>query len=114
LRHGDVLSPLIFNFALEYPIRKVQEKQEGVSLNGTHQFLVDDDDDDIQKENMNIINENTKALVETSKNVRLEANTERTKYMFMSLHQNSGQNHNLVTANKLFKMWHSSSTWEQQ
>jgi hypothetical protein len=35
-KQGDVLSPLIFNFALEYAIRKVQQNQVGMKLNGTH------------------------------------------------------------------------------
>ena len=38
-KQGYVLSPLLFNFALEYTIRRVQVNQDSVKLNGTHELL---------------------------------------------------------------------------
>jgi hypothetical protein len=39
LKQGDALSPFIFNFSLEYAIKRVQVNQDGLKLNGTHQLL---------------------------------------------------------------------------
>jgi retron-type reverse transcriptase len=44
LKQGDVLSPLLLNFALQYTIRRVQVNHDGLKLNGTHQLLQYADD----------------------------------------------------------------------
>jgi hypothetical protein len=55
LKQGNVLLPLLFNYALEYAIIKVQENQMGMKLNGAHQLLIYADDVSLLGDNISII-----------------------------------------------------------
>jgi hypothetical protein len=55
LKQGDALSPLLLNFALERAIRKVQETQVGLKLNGTHQLLAYADDVNLLGDNIDTV-----------------------------------------------------------
>jgi hypothetical protein len=59
LKRVDALSPLLFNFALEYAIRKIQEYQVGLKLNRTCQLLSYVEDVNLLGDNIDTINKST-------------------------------------------------------
>jgi hypothetical protein len=87
---GDALSPLLFNFALEWAIRRVQVNQDGLKLSGTHQLLAYADGVNILGGSICSVKENAEALVVAAKEIGLEVNADKTKCMVMSRDQNAG------------------------
>ena len=76
--------PLLFNFALEYAIRRVLVNQDGLKLNGTHQLLVYADDINILGGSIHTVKENAESLIVASKEIGSEVNPDKIKYMVMS------------------------------
>jgi hypothetical protein len=92
-----------FNFSLGYTIRKVQENQVELKLNGVHQLLVYADAMNVLGDNIDTVKKNMETLINISKQVGLEVNTEKTKYMLLSHHQNARQLHDIKIANRCFE-----------
>jgi hypothetical protein len=80
----------------------VHENQVGLKLNGTHQLLAYAVDVNLLGHNIGTINKNTETLIDASKEVDLEVNVEKTKYMLMSRDQNAGQSREIKTGNRSF------------
>jgi hypothetical protein len=94
---------LLFNFALEYVIKKVWENQVGLKLNGTHQLLVCADDVNLLGDNIVAVKKNTKTTTDAIMETGLELSTEKIKYMLLFRYQNAGQNHDMKIANRSFE-----------
>ena len=63
LKQGYAISPLLFTFASEYTIRRIQVNQDGLKLNGTHQLLVYADDVNILRGSIHTVKENAAIIV---------------------------------------------------
>jgi len=81
LKQIDAVSPLLFNFALEYAIKRVQVNQNGLKLNGTHQLLPYANDVNILGGNVHTVKKNVEALAAATKEIGLELNALKTEYM---------------------------------
>jgi hypothetical protein len=55
---------MLFNVALEYAIRRVQENQVGLKLNGTHQLLAYADE--VLGDNIDNTKKNTETSIDVS------------------------------------------------
>jgi hypothetical protein len=102
LNKGEALTPLLFNYALEYAIRKVQEIHVGPKLYGKHQLLAYADDVNLLGDNIDTIKKHIETLIEAN-NVGLGVNVEKTKYLLVSRNQNAGQNRDVKIANRSFE-----------
>jgi len=67
LKQGDALSPLLFNFALEYAIRTIQLNQDGLKLNGTHQLMAYAGNVNILGGSLDTVKKNADTLVAATK-----------------------------------------------
>jgi sorting nexin-29 len=97
LKQGDALSPLLFNLAVDYAIKRVQVNQDGLKLNGTHQILAYADDVNLLGGNVHTAKKNAEVLVVATKKIGLEVNADKTKYMVMSRDRNAGRGNSVKT-----------------
>jgi hypothetical protein len=73
----------------------------GLKLNGTDQLLVYADDVNLLGDNIGTIKK-TLRLIDSSMEIDLEVNAEKTKYMLLFHHQNARQNYDINIANRSF------------
>ena len=81
------LSPLIFSFALEYPVTKLQETRLRLDMKGTNQALAYVDDVNLIGDDIRTIERNADVLLNACKNICLAVNTWKTKYMEIGRHR---------------------------
>jgi hypothetical protein len=91
LKQGDALLPLLFNYALEYAIKRVQVNQDGFKLNGTHQLLAYADYVNILGGSVFTVKENAEAFLDVTKEFGLEVNADKSNSMIMSRDRNVGR-----------------------
>jgi len=75
---------IFFNFALEYALKMDQVNQDGLKLSGTHQLMAYAHDVNILRGSVDTLKKNAKSLVAATKEIGLEVNAHKTKYMTVS------------------------------
>ena len=90
---------MIFNITLEYDIKRVQVNPNYLKLNGTLQFLAYADYVITLGGSAHTVKENAEALLVATKEIGLEINADKTKYMVMSRDRNAGRGHSVKIVN---------------
>ena len=106
-KQRDDLSPLLFNFAQEYAIRKVQETRLGLDMNGfhQHQIVAYVDDVNLIDDDIRTIERNAEVLLNAYKDIGLAVNTKKTKYMEIGRHWGMTANEHIrIGSNSYEKM----------
>jgi hypothetical protein len=85
------------------PLSRSRKTNVELKLCGTHQLLVYADDVNLLGDNTDTIEKNTETLIDTGKEVGLEVNTEETKYMLLSGHQNAVQTRDTKIPDRYFE-----------
>ena len=101
LKQGDALSPLLFNFALEYAILKIKEDKKGLALNVLNQLFVYADDVDLIGDDIDALQSNSEVLVEACDEIGLQVNVEKTKYMITSRNTEDEGNRHITIKNEI-------------
>ncbi|XP_050532870.1 uncharacterized protein LOC126900871 [Daktulosphaira vitifoliae] len=94
LRQRDALSPVLFNIALETLVKKTKNKFDGLNLEDNIRqcgILAYADDIIILESNKQEVIMGTKELIKNSKDIGLQINESKTKYMVTSRRENYGE-----------------------
>jgi hypothetical protein len=77
-------------------------------------LLVYADDANLLRDNIGTMKKNTETLTDANKEASLEVNTEKTKHMLLSRHQNAGKNHDVKVANRYSENMAQFRFWKRQ
>ena len=84
VKQVNALSPVFFNFAVEYAAGRVQVTQDILKFNGTHQIVVYADFVNILGDSVNTTKKNAEALVFAVEKTGIELNVDKSKCMVTS------------------------------